>query len=713
LATEEKEQKPIDNTKFNKSLQDMAKGMGDLAVLFSSSRPSIAGSTKALEKMFGVSAPILSGFAGYLENQVKLYQNISKSGVSFNGQLEDMGKAAINAGLTVEEFAKGIKENSENFVALGLGTATKGAITFYGALKEMRTGSDGFATRLRRMGYDFDDFQESMGLVAQMQSFQGLSEAQRQKALASATYEYMDNLDTLSRLTGKQKDQLNAEMKAAQNQGRVKAMILELEAQGGEQAKKAAVLQEGLNKAVAMGPKAVAAYTEIMATGTISKENALYASQMGLTTQALQDMRRATFDQTVSAEELKKYEARVQGARLKDLGSAQNRAMAQIGSLTPAGAAMEGAYTETSMGLLRFGAQMEREGKTAEEAAAAWEALSDEEKKKLTEDKKPGDKPDPAAALKGTLAIQEKLVDMAAKTQTKAIDRLYKDLATPAVVGFVAALNQVDPSVIAARIGEATDKFIGGGQPFDMTKLNNLLTVLEGEGGSSTGVAQSIRESLTKMNDASASPEARRAAIEEIKTALRGLDPEKIKGVIQRDTGSVGKTGNILENFGKGTPAMLHGKEAVLTEEQLTNLAKGLQTEGAKAMAQMQPQMESMTKTIAPQMKSMAKTMAPKMEGMAKTMAPQLQGMLNTIRPQMQSMATQMQPQMQNMAEQMAPMMKQMAEQMQGPMKEMAESMKGPMESMAGNMQKSLGVATKQLKTQKGLGGNIFQNLGL
>jgi uncharacterized phage infection (PIP) family protein YhgE len=50
---------------------------------------------------------------------------------------------------------------------------------------------------------------------------------------------------------------------------------------------------------------------------------------------------------------------------------------------------------------------------------------------------------------------------------------------------------------------------------------------------------------------------------------------EKLDG---RKTGSVG-----LENFGSGTPMMLHGREAVLTEKQLFNLASGVFSVGARS----------------------------------------------------------------------------------------------------------------------------------
>jgi hypothetical protein len=48
----------------------------------------------------------------------------------------------------------------------------------------------------------------------------------------------------------------------------------------------------------------------------------------------------------------------------------------------------------------------------------------------------------------------------------------------------------------------------------------------------------------------------------------------------KRDTGSFGATGKLIENFGSGTDMELHGKEGVLTEQQLANLVTGAMNTG-------------------------------------------------------------------------------------------------------------------------------------
>ncbi len=70
------------------------------------------------------------------------------------------------------------------------------------------------------------------------------------------------------------------------------------------------------------------------------------------------------------------------------------------------------------------------------------------------------------------------------------------------------------------------------------------------------------------------------AEINEQQAAIDAMGANPM-GVGVRHGGSIGATGNVLENFGTGTRITAGGKEGMLTEQQMTNLAKGSADTGA------------------------------------------------------------------------------------------------------------------------------------
>ena len=94
---------------------------------------------------------------------------------------------------------------------------------------------------------------------------------------------------------------------------------------------------------------------------------------------------------------------------------------------------------------------------------------------------------------------------------------------------------------------------------------------VKGKDESQDAYAKRMREYAEKQN-----------AIEKEKTAkpddswksdyMKSMSPTQ-----GRATGSLGMTGNLFENFGKGTPMMLHGQEAIVTPAQMSEImAKAL-----------------------------------------------------------------------------------------------------------------------------------------
>ena len=99
------------------------------------------------------------------------------------------------------------------------------------------------------------------------------------------------------------------------------------------------------------------------------------------------------------------------------------------------------------------------------------------------------------------------------------------------------------------------------------------------------------------------------------------LVPPTLRPPVPNSVGTIGNYGNIIKDFGKETAATLHGREAVLNETQLTNLAKGLFNYGGLMSQNMsRDTIDAVAKGyISP-------------ETITRTITASLGGMLNTVR---------------------------------------------------------------------------------
>jgi len=143
---------------------------------------------------------------------VGAFQMLSKIGGVTGESFEGMQKAALDTGLSMDQFARVISKNSQGLAFAG-GTVTQGMK----AVVDITKASKGFEDQFLKLGIGFE---EQRDLTAQFLSYQrtltGVN-LRDTKGLTEASKAYILQLDELSRLTGMSREEAAARL---QNQGR-------------------------------------------------------------------------------------------------------------------------------------------------------------------------------------------------------------------------------------------------------------------------------------------------------------------------------------------------------------------------------------------------------------------------------------------------------------------------------------------------------------
>ena len=206
--------------------------VGSLGVLTNSSNPKIkalGGVAELAGKAIGYIGEAASKAAKFglevvskeLEKTITAFNTLSKSGAMFADGMTGMRKAAGDAGLSVDIFAKVVGERSADLGAAGIGVteATKRMGSVAKTFSETM-GSSGQTVQmeLRKLGYSLE---EQAGLIAETMADlnrRGTARGMSDQQIASATAQYAQDLRTVSAITGEDAKSKMAAAKAAANQ---------------------------------------------------------------------------------------------------------------------------------------------------------------------------------------------------------------------------------------------------------------------------------------------------------------------------------------------------------------------------------------------------------------------------------------------------------------------------------------------------------------
>jgi hypothetical protein len=183
---------------------------------------AILGTNNILTKSFSV-------FAHFVDNNVDSLRELSSVGANFNNSIFDMRNAAASSAMNMDEFADLVKNNSTTFAQLG-GSVSAGARAFGDFSKNLRTSRVG--RELMGMGFTISSINEGLTTYLDMQLQSGRSINLRDRNLIKSSEEYLFQLDGLARLTGKQRDQLAAEMSQLQQDAGIRAQLNRLDEDG-------------------------------------------------------------------------------------------------------------------------------------------------------------------------------------------------------------------------------------------------------------------------------------------------------------------------------------------------------------------------------------------------------------------------------------------------------------------------------------------------
>lgn len=508
------------------------------------------------------------------------FQRLSSSGSSFSGDLIGMTKSAYNSRLSLDQFSDLIKENGARISGLG-GNVTRGAEAFAKLSKEFF--DSGAANELRNIGYTSKDLNEILAIQAATQKagYKDTEEGRRKSYMAAK--ELAEQMDAVAKLTGKSREQQMEEMKKSQVNGQVEAKI-RLLANGDLQ--KEATLRSEYQKleleARKRGDEEL--FKQQFASGTyLTKAAGTQAAVMGQQSRAVEDAAAKLARGDISGAQA--ASARADAEAVKNGRDRTILTMATMGEAGGAVSAVTQKFVESTDTMYQNVVRVaDANGillRTQEDYAKALKLtiadikMTQEGKRREIDPKtgKPtGEYQDVSQSGRAAVAIQAAGQDIKSAAATAAAtavtQKTLDKLAELADLYYKQGMaTKLEKNAVAGIVNKDVTTTVG---PDGQTREPVSAAQLRREQGGAVGAATAAVSSVAEFTVSAITG-----------TANFFLDGKAVPG---KSTGSLGTVGKIMEDFGAGTLAVLHGREGVITEDQMANLAKGIQGQSASAV---------------------------------------------------------------------------------------------------------------------------------
>ena len=254
--------------KFAKEeLTALAKGIAATAGKLLDRETKVTGFSTIVEEVGGVTGKVLNKLAEAADFNRGVFKSLALSGADFGKDVIALGEAANRARMPLLEFVDLVQANTQTFAGL-FGTVQQGANAVSRFTAEL---TDVTLNEFSQFGLNVQETNEFLATFLELERARGRTQQITQSELIAGTAQYTRNLIKLTKLTGQEITAIDDNIRAQAVDGQFQAKLAKLVAEG--RVEEANRLRETAGALRGISPAFESFFKDIVNTGTVTTES--------------------------------------------------------------------------------------------------------------------------------------------------------------------------------------------------------------------------------------------------------------------------------------------------------------------------------------------------------------------------------------------------------------------------------------------------------